>query len=115
MSISFEGIGQVLATFQVEEGAVQGGVVTMTGSGTVGTGSAGDLPCGVLLHAEGDGMGAVQVEGMATVSYTGSAPSLGYGMLACDGSGGIQAVDEGGLTCLIVSVDEDSQTAVIKL
>ena len=115
MGISFEGIGQVMATFAVEEGMTAGSVVTMTDDGTVGLGSAGDLPCGVLLHGEEDGMGAVQMEGMVSVCYTGSAPAVGYGMLVCDGQGGVKAVDANGLTCLVISVDGGSQTAVIKL
>ena len=40
---------------------------------------------------------------------------IGEEVLVCDGQGGIKAVDADGLTCLVVSVDEDSQTAVIKL
>lgn len=115
MGISFEGIGQVLATFAVEEGVTAGSVVTITENGTVGLGSDGSLPCGVLLHGEEDGMGAVQLEGLVSVGYTGTVPALGYGMLACDGQGGVKAVDAGGLTCLVVSVDEDSQSAVIML
>jgi hypothetical protein len=113
-NISFDGVGQVIATFQVEDGAVDGGVVTMTGDGTVGLGKASDLPCGVLLDRSEDGVGAVQVEGMATVSFTGEAPTVGYGALVCDGQGGVAKNDSGRL-CLIVSVDEDGQTAVIKL
>lgn len=115
MGISFEGIGQVLATFAVEEGVTAGSVVTMTGNGTVGLGSDGSLPCGVLLHGEEDGVGAVQMEGMVSVCYTGTAPAVGYDLLACDGQGGVKAVDANGLTCLVISVDEGSQTAVIKL
>jgi hypothetical protein len=112
--ISFDGVGQILATFQVEDGALDGGVVTMTDSGTVGLGKDGDLPCGVLFGVEDDGMGAVQVEGMATVSFTGEAPAAGYAAFVCDGQGGV-AKNANGRLCLVVSVDEDSQTAVIKL
>jgi hypothetical protein len=113
-NISFDGVGQVLATFQVDSEAIDGGVVAMTGNGTVGLGKENDLPCGVLLNAEEDGMGAVQVEGMATVSFTGEAPGAGYAALVCDGQGGVTKNANGRL-CLVVSVDEDSQTAVIKL
>jgi hypothetical protein len=111
--ISFDGVGQVLATFLVDGEAVSG-VVAMTGNGTVGLGKEGEAPCGVLLGAEGDGLGAVQVEGFTTVSYSGQAPSVGYAALSCDGQGGVVKNDNGRL-CLVVSVDEASQTAVIKL
>lgn len=115
MEISFEGIGQVLATFTVEEGAAAGSVVTVTENGTVGLGEEGSLPCGLLLHTEEDGKGAVQLEGMACVSWTGSAPGLGWSQLACDGQGGVKTVESDGLGCMVVWVDEESQTAVIKL
>lgn len=116
MSISFEGIGQVLATFRVEDGVTEGSVVTVTDDSTVGLGEADDLFCGVLLGIEEDGMGAVQIEGMVSVGYSGTtAPAVGYSMLACDGQGGVEAVASGGLNYLVLSVDADSQTAVIKL
>lgn len=115
MKISFEGIGQVLATFAVEDTAMDGGAVTLTANETMGLGAAGAALCGVLLHREHDGFGTVQVEGMACVSYSGGAPALGYAALACDGAGGVMAAESGGTRCLVVSVDEDSQTAVVKL
>ena len=113
MRISYEGIGQVLATFQVEEGTGQG-VVTLVDYDTVGYGQAGDKPCGVLVCGEKNGMGAVQMEGMVTVGYTGASPSLGYATLTCDGKGGVMEADSG-REFLVVSVDEAACTAVIKL
>lgn len=115
MGISFEGIGQVLATFAVEEGTAAGSMVAVKENGTVGTAGDGDLPCGLLVSAEEDGRGAVQLEGMVSVSYTGTAPALGYSQLVCDGQGGVRTAESGGLSCLVVSVEEESQTAVIKL
>lgn len=115
MSVSFEGIGQVLATFEVEDGVSEGAVVTVTANDTVGPGSAGDQLCGVLVRSEEDGMGAVQLEGMVSVSYTGTAPAAGYDMLVCDGQGGVKTAESGGFVYLVLSVDEESQTAVIKL
>ena len=113
MSISYEGIGQVVATFQVKEGTGQG-VVTMVEYDTVGTGVSGNLPCGVLMGEAKNGMGAVQVEGLVTVRYSGLAPSLGYATLTCDGEGGV--IEAGsGRDFLVVSVDESTQTLVMKL
>lgn len=114
MKISFEGIGQVLATFAVEDTAVEGGAVTLTANGTMGLGGAGDPLCGVLLRRELDGFGTVQVEGMVCLGWSGSAPEVGYAALACDGTGGVMTAEDGA-GCLVVSVDEDSRTAVVKL
>lgn len=115
MGISYEGIGQVLATFVVEEETAPGSVVTMTGGAMVGCGSAGSIPCGVLTHGEMDGCGSVQVSGFARVSYSGTAPGVGYVMLACDGLGGVKQVESGGMSFLVVYVDEDDESVVIKL
>ena len=115
MSISLEGIGQVLATLKVADGTAEGDVVTVTAENTVGKAAAGSRFCGVLVRDEGDGVGAVQLEGIVTVSYTGTAPVVGYSMLAGDGNNGVKTVTSGGASYLVLSVDAASGTAVIKL
>ena len=120
MEISFAGIGQVAATFavtQTEEKPLSiGHAVALTAADTVGLGSAGAAPCGVILSLDKDDKAAVQVEGFATVAYTGSAaPAVGWTGLAVDGAGGVQAASSGGRSCLVVRVDTAAKTAVIKL
>lgn len=73
MELSFDGIGQVAATFQTEAQEAEdtaklstGHVVALTAANTVGFGTAGAAPCGVVLALEGDQTAAVQVEGFAT-------------------------------------------------
>jgi len=114
MEISFEGIGQVAATFAVQDNVEVGMAVAMTGDGTVGLGKAGDAPCGVVLSTK-NGMAAVQVSGMACVGYSGTAPTVGWGMIAGDGTGKIKTATANGVTCLVVSVNTADSTAVIKL
>lgn len=116
MDICFEGIGQTAATFQVEGGGLQPGMTAaLTASGTVGPGADGDLPCGVVLGGVRGGAAAVQIGGAAKVAYTGTAPKAGWQGLALDGRGGVKTVTTGGLNCLVLAVDEDESTAVIKL
>lgn len=134
MSISFEGIGEVTATFLLAEGSAvkPGNVVCLTGNDTVGLGSAGKVPCGVAVSVAEDGYVAVQLGGLAEVSYSGStAPTAGWNTLEADGSGGVKVAAAGtatqssestgstgspaGLSCLVVSVDTAAKTAVIKL
>ena len=120
MEIYFEGIGQVAATFAAAQTADKplavGHAVALTAADTVGLGTAGAAPCGVILSLEEDGKAAVQVDGFVQVAYSGSAaPAVGWGALGVDGSGGVQAVTTGGRPCLIVSVDTGAKTAVIKL
>ena len=114
MSISLEGIGQVLATLKVADGTAEGAVVTVTAENTVGKAAENGKFCGVLVRDEGDGVGAVQLE-VVTVSYSDTAPAVGYSLLAGDGSGGVKTVTSGGVSCLVLSVDAASGTAVIKL
>ena len=114
MEISFEGIGQVAATFAVTDDIQPGMAVALTGDSTVGLGKAGDAPCGMVLSVK-NGMAAVQIAGMAKVGYSGTAPAVGYGIIAGDGAGKIKTATSGGINCLIVSVNTTDSTAVIKL
>ncbi len=112
MNVSFAGIGQTVATFM--GGAGENQVVKLTGNGTVGPCGAGDLFCGVVLCRKEDAS-SVQVGGFVTVSYSGTAPAVGYANLTADGSGGVTAVSEGGLCCLVADVDTDRRLATILL
>lgn len=116
MSISFEGIGEVVATFMVEEGCMleTGRVVCLTGDGQVSLGESGGKFCGVVVSMSEDGYAGVQIDGMTQVGYTGSAPAVGWQTLAADGTGKA-VVNENGINYLVAAVDETAQTAVIKL
>ena len=113
MEISFEGIGQVAATFAAAEGVAAGMAVALTADSTVGMGKAGDAPCGKVLSVK-NGMAAVQISGMMQLAYSGTAPTVGMGTVALDGSGKIKTVTSGGMSCMIVSVNTGDSTAVIK-
>ncbi len=116
MEICFDGIGQAVATFQTAEGMETGKAVAMTGSGAVGLGTSGDLPCGVTVGAERGGAVAVQIAGVATVAYSGeTAPTVGYCALTCDGKGMLAKAEGSGLTCLVLAVDETAKTVTVKL
>ena len=120
MEISFEGIGQVAATFAVTQTEAKplaiGMAVALTAADTVSFGTAGAAPCGVIVALDGDDKAAVQVDGFVQVAYNGStARTVGWGTLGVDGNGGVQVVSTGGRSCMIVSVDTVGKTAVIKL
>ena len=114
MEFSYEGIGQIAATFAMEEGLDPGMVVAMTGNFTVGKGESGNVPCGVVLGVEGDCC-AVQVGGFAEVPYVGDAPAVGMNVLTVDGSGAVQKSGTTGLNCLVIQVNKPDKTAIIKL
>lgn len=113
MSISFEGVGQVCATFLGSKLA-EGQVVKMAGNGTVGACSAGDLFCGVALCCKDDAC-TVQVGGFVSVAYSGTAPAVGWSSLAADGNGGVKTAASGGMAYLVTDVDTTAETVTIML
>lgn len=116
MNIDFQGIGQTVATFQTEDETLTAGMaVTMTGNGTVGLGAKDGLPCGVALGMVRNGAVPVQIAGVAEVKYSGTAPGVGYAMLSCDGKGSVAVAASGGYRCLVLSVNGEKNTVVIKL
>jgi hypothetical protein len=113
MSIAFNGIGEVMATF-LTQGEVTGGIpVKLASNATVTPCTSGEAFLGIALEPR-DGAAAVQIGGFVTVPYTGTAPKVGRVTLAADGSGGV-TVSSGGVSLPVVSVDTIAQTAVIYL
>ena len=100
MSISYEGIGEWCATFVC--GAVsEGDIVKVSANGTVGKCKA----C------------TVQLGGLASVKYSGTAPAVGFSELVADGLGGVSKPgdNQNGSSYLVLSVDSAAGKAVIKL
>lgn len=127
MSVSFEGVGQVCATF-LSGKLTEGHVVKLTGSGTVGACSAGDSFIGAAICCKDDAC-TVQVGGFVTVSYSGTAPAVGWCVLTADGNGGVKttaeaaaaseaagdAATESGRMLPVVGVDTTAKTVTILL
>ena len=111
MNVSFEEIGRLAVTF-ADSGCTAGQVCKVSANGTVAPCAAGDKLCG-LVEGVRNHHAAVQVAGFAAVSYTGTAPAVGYVNLCADGSGGVKAGT--GREYLVVSVDETAKTVIIKL
>ena len=107
MKVSFEDIGQVLATCQAEDGVAVGGVVRMSGNGTVAPCAAGERFCGVALSLAEDGCAAVQVKGFVTVPCADSGVVPGWAALTADGAKGVKTAGAGdkGAELLVVSVE----------
>ena len=97
--ISFEGIGEMVATFACAEGVAAGQVVKVTADGTVGACAAGNKICGVTLSAE-DGYAAVQLGGLVKVPVSGGSITAGSGGMKLDTSAGTEY--------LVVRVETDS-------
>ena len=110
MNVSFEEIGRLAVTF-AQTGCEGGQVCKVSGNGAVSPCAEGERFCGVVESVRG-GVAAVQVAGFVTVSVTGGL-NVGYVNLCADGQGGVKA--GAGREYLVVSVDENAATAIIKL
>lgn len=93
MKVSFEGIGEMVATFYNNE-ATAGYPVLLSGNGEVSDCADGDAMLGVAMVGDGDYCG-VMLKGCITLPYSGSAPALGWTALAANGAGGVKTADTG--------------------
>ena len=109
--ISFEDIGAVVATCQVEGEVAGGQVVKLTDNAKVGPCADGDKFCGVAMEPRG-GIAGVQFKGFMTVGCAGGL-TPGLATLAADGNGGVKAAADG-VEALVVGMNGDG-TAVICL
>ena len=111
MKVSFDGIGEVVATFEAAAGIAAGDCVKMSANGKVAKCASGDRFCGIAADPSADGLTAVRVHGFCTAKYTGTAPTVGYGRLVSDGAGAVKT-DSGttGGEYLITKVDSATAT-----
>lgn len=112
MKVAFEEIGVIRASFAADSGE-NGQVCKMAEGGKVAPCADGEQFIGVMEGVR-KGICGVQIHGFAEISYTGTAPAVGYVNLAADGNGGVK-VSSGGRSHLVVSVDENAMKAIIEL
>ena len=109
-SISYDGMGAVVATFYAGEGVENGQAVKLTGSGAVGPCGDGEVFCGVALKPRA-GMAAVQVKGFVQVA--GDGLEVGWASLVGDGKGGVRTAGSGeGVKALVVSTEPDGSAVI---
>lgn len=118
--VSFEGIGEMAATF-FTEGEVKGGqVVKISGDSKVKACAAGERFCGVALADAREGFAAVQTHGFAQVRCADESVTVGYVELTADGTGGVKKVStaagstDKGQEYLVVA-DDGAGTITIKM
>lgn len=113
--VSFEGVGEVAATFFAASGVERGAVVKLSGGSTVSPCADGDRFCGVALTKTKGGCAGVQVGGFAQVACADSAVTAGYTSLAADGAGGVKKAADGAGQEYLVVADDGAGTITIKL
>lgn len=107
MNVSFEGIGENVATFEaLESGAAQavaGEAVTLYGNGTVcACTTEGDVPVGKAIAVR-DGYASVQLTGYMELPCAGSLKA-GFSRVSVNADGKLDA-DANGREALVVDVD----------
>lgn len=115
MNVSFDGVGQVCATF-LGSNLKEGQAVKLSGSGSVAACGDGESFCGAALYCRDDAC-TVQVRGFMTLGYTGTAPSAGPAELCGNGEGGVKSAgkDDARTGCLVVDVDTAAKSVTIML
>ncbi len=107
MSVSFSGFNENTATFKANEEIQGGAPVKMSESDTVAACASGEVFCGFAVECSG-GYASVQLSGTVTAAYSGTAPEVGYAMLASEGEG--VTVSDSGREYLVIAVDEAAST-----
>ncbi len=115
MSTAYNGFCENLLTFKAASGFTSADVpVKISANDTVAACANNNAFCGISRSVR-EGYAAVQLTGAATLSYSGTAPSVGYAMLAADGSGKVKTVESGGRSLLVIAVDTTNSLVTILL
>ena len=105
MTVSFEGMGESIATFyntSTEANRASAGLpVKMSGNGEVSKCADGDGFIGACLSGDDDFV-SVRTGGYVRMTYSGAAPTVGYCRLAANGDGGVK-LDAGSAVTVTVS------------
>lgn len=108
MSVSFAGFNMNALTFRCGAKISEGTPVKIQKSDYVTVCSIDEGFHGIAIDSDTKYV-SVQLKGMATLNYTGTAPATGYSNLSANGLGGVQASASGN-KYLVVSVNETAHT-----
>lgn len=104
MNVSFNGIGELTATFQVSGQVEAGKPVKVSANGTVAPcGTAGDIPVGVALSVR-NGYAAVQLKGYVRLPAA-TGLTAGWKTISLTKDGAVQT-GETGRDLLVVDVND---------
>lgn len=112
-TISMQGIGAAHLSAKAGAAVTAGYPCHFTGNDTVANSASGGEFCGVIEGVR-SGLVTVQYHGFVTLPYSGTAPAVGYGILAADGTGGVKTATSG-RSYLIVHVDTAAKTLGLML
>ena len=112
-SISMQGLGAQCLSAKKGAAVTPGYPCHFTANHTVANTASNGTFCGVIIGVRGS-LVTVQYRGFVTLSYSGTAPGIGYNTLAADGAGGVKSAQSGN-SYLVVSVDTSARTVCVLL
>lgn len=112
-SISMQGIGAEFLTAKKGSAATAGYPCHFSANDTVANSASAAAFSGVVAGVRGS-LVTVQYKGFVTLPYSSTAPSVGFGILVADGSGGVKSAQSGN-SYLIVNVDTTAGTLCLLL
>ena len=113
-SVSMQGIGEAFLTAKKGTTVTAGYPCGFSANDTVANTAANGTFCGIAAQIRGT-LVTVQYQGFVTLPYTGAtAPSVGYGILVANGSGGVSTA-QSGRSYLISAVDTSGKTVTFML
>ncbi|MEW8956693.1 hypothetical protein [Clostridium sp.] len=112
--VNFKGFNELVATFKTDDSLSvkeEGKLVKSTLTDTVGICVDGDLFLGEMLKHEDRGTCSVRMEGYFELTYSGTAPEVGYQKLVSDKDGNIKsaAAEADGVVARVVRVDKTNK------
>lgn len=108
MKVSFEGLGELVASFYKGSNAEKGKLVKLSANSTVAATSDGEAFVGMCIHSD-DAFADVMLSGCITCTYTGTAPVVGYAKLVSAGGGSVKTAASG-REYLVLNVDASAST-----
>ena len=115
MSVRFNGIGDIVATFTTAEAEV-GDIVKVSANRNVEHAADGESICGLVVSKNGSYVG-VQIKGAMKVPCSDAALALGRTVLVADGANGVKKAGAGviGVQALVVDIDTAKSEAIVIL
>ena len=108
MSVAYTGFNVNTLTFKCSAKITEGSPVRINKSDSVVSCADGNEFHGIVVDSDTKYV-SVQMSGIATLPYTGTAPTTGFNILCANGSAGVK-VSTSGNRYLVVSVDETKNT-----
>ena len=103
MAVLFNAINENFITLKVDGRAQKDEPVTLVSNETAKACSEGESIIGIVKNVH-NGYATVQISGVLTMPYTGTAPTVGFAAIDADGKNGAKLASSG-RNVMVISVD----------